>query len=100
MNTPQARAKRLMDLYRLRASVNEQIAEIEAAMENEREAIMRARAAANSVGIRGKRRPALCGTDSGYYHHLRRRKEPACEACKLAHSAAERSRARARKAIA
>lgn len=35
-------------------------------------------------------RPAAkCGTDGGYYRH-RRRKEPACDECKAAHSVATR----------
>lgn len=42
----------------------------------------------------GGRRVAACGTDSGYYAH-RRRSEPACQACKDEHSAAERRRAAA-----
>lgn len=32
--------------------------------------------------------PADCGTDAGYYRHRRTLKEPACDACKTAHSAA------------
>lgn len=33
-------------------------------------------------------RPAKCGTDSGYYRHVRTLKEPACDACLTAHAAA------------
>lgn len=35
---------------------------------------------------------ALCGSDSGYYHHRRTLNEEACDWCKLAHSEAERRR--------
>ena len=42
-------------------------------------------------------RVAACGTDSGYYHHLRQLGEPACHACLYAHAcsaAARRARRR------
>lgn len=46
-------------------------------------------------------RVAKCGTDSGYYRHLRRTGTPACGPCKAAHSRAEMERqARAQKAVA
>jgi hypothetical protein len=35
-----------------------------------------------------RRRVARCGTDSGYYRHLRRTKTKPCAACKSAHSQA------------
>ena len=41
-----------------------------------------------------RRRHAICGTDSGYYHHRRIDRGPACEPCKKAHAQAERDRAR------
>ena len=40
---------------------------------------------------------ALCGTEGGYYRHVRTLRQPACTACKLAHSAAERERSERRK---
>lgn len=36
--------------------------------------------------------PPKCGTDSGYYAHIRRFKESACLACRTAHAKAERER--------
>jgi hypothetical protein len=36
---------------------------------------------------------AKCGTDSGYYRHLRQLNEPACQACREAHAQATRIRA-------
>lgn len=36
--------------------------------------------------------PAVCGTDGGYFRHLRILHEPACDDCKAAHAAAERYR--------
>ena len=50
---------------------------------------------------RRKRQPAKCGTDGGYYRHLRKTKTPPCAWCKRAHATAERERSeRARKAVA
>jgi hypothetical protein len=47
-----------------------------------------------------RRQPvALCGTDSGYFRHLRRTKTPPCDACKAAHSEYEWARQQ-RKAVA
>jgi hypothetical protein len=43
-------------------------------------------------------RPAVCGTDSGYYRHLRTLLEPACPDCLEAHRTVSRTRARARRA--
>ena len=40
--------------------------------------------------------PARCGTDSGYYRHLRVHHEPACDACKAAHADTEARRQRHR----
>lgn len=76
----------LADLYRLKARLDEEIALAEAALH-------RARTLAREAGLR--RRPARaaeCGTDSGYYNHLRVTRTPACQACKLAHAAAEKAR--------
>ncbi len=39
---------------------------------------------------------AKCGTDGGYYRHIRRTKTKACEPCKQAHARAETERARKR----
>lgn len=36
-------------------------------------------------------RQARCGTDGGYYRHLRKTHTPPCEPCKAAHAAANRS---------
>jgi hypothetical protein len=83
--SPKSRAERLMSLYQLRAKVAAEIRSLEAAMEHERQAIADALEAA-------ERRP-LCGTDSGYHHHRRVQKEPACGACKRAHAAYETGRA-------
>lgn len=84
-----ARAERLMALYRLRAQVEAEIRSHEAAIAGESEAIQRA--------LDETRRRPLCGTDSGYHHHRRVQKEPACGACKRAHAAYEVGRERRRK---
>lgn len=47
-----------------------------------------------------KRHPvprALCGTDGGYFAHLRQYRETPCQACRDAHAAAERARSRAKR---
>lgn len=103
MNPPSRtdRAARLINLYDLRIRIAREIADIEAAMTNELAAIERARGAAERAGIAISRRgEALCGTDSGYYKHRRKHKETACEACKLAHRVAERTRRDKREGIA
>lgn len=41
---------------------------------------------------RPRRQRATCGTDGGYYRHLRTTNTPACEDCKAAHRVAERVR--------
>ncbi len=47
----------------------------------------------------GTRQQVECGTDGGYYHHVRVLKETACKPCRTAHANANRKRAqRARKA--
>lgn len=45
-------------------------------------------------GARGGagRRAAVCGTDAGYYRHIRRDKEGACPECLKAHAEAETRR--------
>jgi hypothetical protein len=35
---------------------------------------------------------AICGTDPGYFHHVRTNKERACDDCRAAHAEAERER--------
>lgn len=40
---------------------------------------------------------AQCGTDGGYYRHLRRTHTPPCPECKAAHAAAEKARYRPRR---
>lgn len=53
-------------------------------------------------GQRARMATALCGTDGGYYRHVRGNKTVArskpCAACKAAHRVAERERAERRKA--
>ncbi len=39
-----------------------------------------------------KHPPAECGTDAGYYRHLRVTFTPPCDGCRVAHSAAWRAR--------
>lgn len=41
---------------------------------------------------------ATCGTDSGYYHHLRQMKDEPCADCRRAHSESVRRRAWLRRA--
>lgn len=43
------------------------------------------------------RPPAVCGTEGGYYRHLRITKTPTCAACRLAHNHAENLRRQARR---
>lgn len=95
------RAERLKHLYKLQRQVAAEIAGIEAEVTNEVEAIKRARAEAQAAGVKApNKRAALCGTDSGYYRHLRGTKTPPCDACKLAHRTAEALRQKARKGAA
>ena len=47
--------------------------------------------------LSGARKIALCGTEGGYYRHVRTLRQPACDACKLAHREAERERSERRK---
>lgn len=82
------RAERLVKLYDVRAQIDEEIHCIEAAMVNETEYIKAARASS-----RTKASIAACGTDSGYYRHLRKLKQPACPACLAAHALVTRERA-------
>lgn len=42
--------------------------------------------------LKRRRDIAACGTDAGYYRHLRSLQEPACQACKTAHSQANAGR--------
>ena len=49
---------------------------------------------------RGRAPIAECGTDSGYYRHLRTLGEPACEDCRAAHNTASATRYRRKKAAA
>ncbi len=41
---------------------------------------------------RGERRPAKCGTDAGYYRHVRALREEPCAGCRAAHAKAEYDR--------
>lgn len=87
-----ARAERLSKLYGLRAAIEEEIHDIEASMVNEAEMVRQAR-----EQHRPRASVAPCGTDSGYYRHLRRTKQPACPACLAAHAAVTRERAARKK---
>jgi hypothetical protein len=91
--TARERAARLVKLYELRGALDDEIHDIEAAMANEVAFVKAARESSNS-----KARIASCGTDSGYYRHLRRLKQPACPACLAAHAAVTRERAARRTA--
>lgn len=82
------RTQRLVKLYSLRASVEEEIVKLEAEINTEALLLTEAR----RVGVKRPRRTAACGTDSGYYRHRRRDKTPPCDACRLAHNLAERRR--------
>lgn len=50
--------------------------------------------------VRGRRRApvAECGTDAGYYRHVRKLKERACDECRAAHCVATSERTRKRSA--
>ena len=65
-------------LYRIRAKVDADIAVITGTPDRPR--------------TRTRRKTAECGTDSGYHHHIRYAKEPACDPCRRAHADAERDR--------
>lgn len=56
----------------------------------ERREIARAR------GVRSRAERASCGTEAGYYRHLRTLGEPACAECRGAHSRAVSDRAKRR----
>lgn len=100
MNSIDIRRQKVNDLYALRAKIANEIAGIEAQIDEEIRAMRRASEAARKQRVKVARRPrAECGTDGGYYRHRRTLKEPACEACKLAHRVAERERAE-RRAVA
>lgn len=87
------RVSRLRDLYRLRDQVQTEIETLETSIAREVQLIK----AMRETGARRTRvNAALCGTDSGYYKHIRGEKEPACNACKTAHRMAERARKAAR----
>lgn len=77
---------RLDQLYDLRSKIDHQIAtevgRMEAAAKAQRERL----AGLDRAGW------AVCGTDGGYYRHRRTLEEPACGACKRAHSRAESER--------
>lgn len=99
--TPAERANRLLGLYDLHARVRGEIAALEAEIANEYAALRRAKAAAAKAGVKTSHRVvALCGTDSGYFRHRRQLHEPPCDACRLAHAAAEKARATARRLAA
>lgn len=83
------RAQRLAKLYALRKQIEEEICDIETSMAAEMEMV---RQAAREARIK----PRRCGSDSGYYRHLRELKEPACPGCLEAHRDAERRRKAAR----
>ena len=80
-----ADAHRLMRLYDLRAKVEAEIKRVES--------LRRRRP-------RPKQKVAACGTDGGYYRHVRTTKTPTCDDCKAAHSAYETGRAQRRRKAA
>lgn len=84
------RAERLVHLYELRGRIDGEIGILESAIANEAQAISIARGDARAGRRKG---PAICGTDSGYYRHLRKLKQPACPACLVAHAVVTRERA-------
>lgn len=69
-------ASRLLALYDLRRKID---AEIKAAENVKRR-------------TRRKKNAAKCGTDGGYYRHLRTTKTKPCKACKRAHADYEANR--------
>ena len=93
---------RLARLYSLRKRLELEIAAAEALLAGQPGSSRLLRIRYDATRDRaGRRKVAICGTDSGYHRHLRRLKEPACEACKIAHSEAEKGRAaRARESVA
>lgn len=87
------RRVRLESLYDLRRKVNAEIDQIAAEIDAEIAAMRKARNAARLAKVPlPKRGRAECGTDSGYYRHRKTLKEPACDACKLAHRVYEAQR--------
>lgn len=92
------RRARIDKLIQLRARIEAEIGAIEAEIRDEITAIRRAKEAAKHAQISIRNRPvAQCGTDGGYYRHRRTLKEPACDACKLAHRVTEAQRQARRK---
>lgn len=84
------RRARVAKLYELRHKIDSEIEMIEQEVEGELAAMQRARNAARLAKVKvRRRRTAECGTEGGYYRHRRTLKEPACDACKLAHRVAE-----------
>lgn len=95
------RLGRLNRLLDLRKRVDDDIAALEDEIRSEMAAMARAKVAARNAEVRlHRRREALCGTDGGYYRHRRKHKQPACDACKLAHRVAEAERKRRREVAA
>jgi hypothetical protein len=56
--------------------------------------------AAHRPRVKGRRAAAVCGTDGGYYRHVRTTRTAPCDACLFAHREAERYRRVAREAKA
>jgi hypothetical protein len=91
--------ERIRQLVALRNKIDAELEQIRARVAAEAEAQHRAREKALDAGVGlHRRKVAQCGTDSGYYRHRRRRHEPACEACLLAHRVAESVRAARKRA--
>lgn len=61
--------------------------------------LVQSRQRARAPKIRNDSRVAECGTDSGYYRHIRTLKEEACMACKGAHTTAENARSANRRVV-
>ena len=73
-------AAKITALWELRARIDARIRAAEQMLNAKMQA---------PAGVRGA---AQCGTDSGYYRHRRTLHEPACDACRMAHAAAEKRR--------
>lgn len=70
---------RLAKLLNLRRRIDQQIRAVESRIDG-------------TPRRKTRRQPAPCGTDGGYYRHLRRTKTAPCDDCLYAHRVAERVR--------
>lgn len=97
---PESQVDRLARLYSLRQRLESEIGALENMLASQESAVrllqakyLNTRQPGADRDRAGRRRQAICGTDSGYYKHIRRLKESACEPCRMAHAEAERDRA-------